>query len=719
MSNRLATAASLYLRQHGEDPVRWWPWCEEALQLARDEQRPILLSIGYAACHWCHVMARESFANPDLAEQINRQFVAIKVDREERPDLDRAFQLAHQALNRRAGGWPLTAFLDPNRRLPFFVGTYFPPQPRQGMPAFAELLDQVAAWYQQNSSDWDKQGQGLADFLAQHGLNPPHAGELDGGPIEAAAQRILQHADWQNGGRQGAPKFPPHAQLRWALAQLPRQPLIGAETEESDAEADARQGSLLRLLRVRPAEAGAPEHALFSLARMVDSGLRDHIGGGFYRYCVDSQWDIPHFEKMLVDNAQLLGLLAEAQHIVPHADWREAAVGCVRWLQEEMALPEGGYASALDADDADGVEGASYLWTREQWRDCLGEQADWMGQIYGLDGEANAGQQHWHVRRRMDDDALTALAQQRGLSLAQLLKNMAEQRRRLFLFRAQRPPPQRDEKCLAAANGLLLQGLACAARAFVRGDWRQLAVELRDQLMRRLRDSPRLRALDYADQRGGPGFLDDHAAMLEGVLELLQVQFDTLGLEWAVELAENLLSEFEHSEQGGFWFTAHAQIDTPHRGKPVFDEATPSGNALAARGLQLLGCLLAEPRYLEAAERCLRAAWSSLQQAPEGCCALLEVLQQQLDPSPVLIARFSNVNENERWRQSLALAEQQRYPVFRLPAANVLLPRALESKRWLSGGRVYWCQGSRCLPRFDSPVALSAAISRAARPAAG
>ena len=342
-----------------------------------------------------------------------------------------------------------------------------------------------------------------------------------------------------------------------------------------------------------------------------------------------------------------------------------------------------------------------------------------MAQIYGLDREPNAEQQRWHVRRRMDDDALSALArQQHGLDLQQLLKSMGEQRRRLFLYRAQRSPPQRDEKCLAVANGLLLQGLARAANAFARSDWKQLAVELRDQLLRRLRDGSRLRALDYAKLRGGPGFLDDYAAVLDGVLELLQLHFDSAGLDWAVELAEALLSEFEHREQGGFWFTPHGHLDTPHRGKPVFDDATPSGNALAARALQLLGCLLAEPRYLLAAERSLRAAWKSLQQAPEGCCALLEVLEQQLDPSPVLIARFSDVNESERWRQALALAEQQRYPVFRLPAANGLLPAALESKRWLAGGRVYWCQGSRCLPRFDSPVALSAAISRAARCAA-
>ncbi|MBD8526594.1 thioredoxin domain-containing protein [Pseudomarimonas arenosa] len=720
MGNRLATAASLYLRQHGEDPVDWWPWSEEALHTAERSGRPILLSIGYSACHWCHVMAHESFADPAVAELINANFVAIKVDREERPDLDRNYQLAHQALNRRAGGWPLTAFLDPLLRLPFFIGTYFPPNAAHGLPAFSDLLSKLATWYGEHRKDWSVEVRGLADFLQQHGVDPAEQGPLHRGPIDAAAAGLLAAVDWQHGGRQGAPKFPAHSELAWGLGRLPRWQR-DASTDPLDAlpiDVLAQQSALNALLRGEQREGGAPEHALFSMARIVDSGLQDHIGGGFFRYCADADWNLPHFEKMLYDNAQWLSNLAEAQQVVPSKLWRDAALGVVRWLQEEMSLPEGGFASALDAD-SEGGEGASYVWTQQEWRACLGGDAGWMAEIYGLDRDANAGNEHWHLRRRLGEQGLSELAARLQLDESQLRKRMEQLKRGLRLQRGQRPAPQRDEKCLTAANGLLLRGLVQAARAFDRSDWLELAVELCDQVSRRVRDGSRLRALDYPQQRGGPGFLDDYAALLLGLIELLQARFQPLLLEWAIELAESLLRDFEHLEVGGFWFSAHDQVETVHRGKPVFDDAAPAGNALAARGLQQLGSLLAEPRYIRAAERSLRSAWSSLSQAPDGCCSMLQVLQAHLRPPPVLIARLANVSEHQRWHRALQQAEQQRFDVYRLPAADSLLPTALESKRWLSGGRVYWCEGVRCLPRFDNPVALLSAMDRFAENASG
>ena len=383
-----------------------------------------------------------------------------------------------------------------------------------------------------------------------------------------------------------------------------------------------------------------------------------------------------------------------------------------------MALPEGGFGSALDAD-ADGAEGSSYLWRREEWDQCLGKDADWMARVFGLDQPANAEQGQWHLRRRLGEDEMAALADQLELDEPALRKRIGELKRKLRLQRAQRPAPQRDDKCLAAANGLLLLGLAKASAAFARSDWLQQSMALRDQLMARLRAGGRLRALDYAEQRGGNGFLDDYAALSLGLLELLQRHFDPEGLEWAIELAEVLLRDFEHRELGGFWFSAEGHSDAPHRGKPMFDEATPSGNALAAQALQMLGGLLAEPRYLSAAERTLRAAWKSLEQTPDGCCGLLQVLQEQLQPRPVLIARLADVNEHTRWRKALEFAERNRFRVYCLPAADNLLPAALESKRWLSGGRVYWCEGLRCRPRYDSPVALATAIIRAVQSDAG
>ncbi|MCK7594077.1 thioredoxin domain-containing protein [Pseudomarimonas salicorniae] len=674
MPNRLVAATSLYLRQHAGQPLDWWPWCEEALALAREQDRPILLSVGYAACHWCHVMARESFADPAIGALIDAHYVAIKVDRDQRPDIDRTYQLAHQALQRRGGGWPLTAFLDPVDLLPFFIGTYFPPERSHGLPAFREVLAGLARWYRERPDERAEQARTLGPFLQHHGLAEPERGALGEGPLAEAGQRWLRAADPEHGGARGAPKFP-------------------------------RCGELA--LCIDSADPAARAHARLSLSAMAAGGLQDQVGGGFFRYCVDEAWQLPHFEKMLVDNAQLLPLYA-ARAAEGDDEARRAATGIASWLLAEMPRAEGGYASALDADSG-GREGGYYLWQQDAFRAALppGEH-DWLSRHLGMDGPPGAGPADWHLRVAVPLDEIAAETGQPVGALRERRKALLQG---LKLARARRAPPERDDACLALGNGLLLSGLSRAARRLARADWADAAVRLASDLQRLLwRDEGLLSAAPGAGP-GQPGFLDDHAALLVGLLDLLECRFDCEWVDWAEKIAQQMMERFEDPDFGGFWFTAHDAEALPRREKPFLCEATPSGNGLAAQGLLRLGALLAEPRYLRSAERALRAGWPLLRQQAEGAPAMLIALRELCRPTPLLIARLGEISEHERWNEVLGVAEGCGLHVLRVASEASLLPEALEDKRWLRGGRVYWCEGTRCLPRFDSPVALQARLA--------
>lgn len=675
MPNRLANAPSLYLRQHGEDPVDWHAWDDDALAAARAAGKPILLSIGYSACHWCHVMARESFADPATAALMNAHFLNIKVDREERPDLDRVYQLAHQALQRRGGGWPLTVFLDPANLVPFFVGTYFPPEARHGLPAFRDVLQGLARWYAERPAERAEQAQALAGFLRDYGSDPPEQGPLSLAPLQAALAHWRDQADADNGGWQGAPKFPHPVEL----GVLQRR---GDET-----------------LRA---------HVRLSLARMAEGGLQDQLGGGFFRYCVDADWGIPHFEKMLSDNALLLPLYAR-RAAEGDALSRRAAIGIVSWLQEEMARREGGFAAALDADSGH-EEGAFYVWTAEEFAASV-DAADlpWLRRHYGLDTPPNFEGRAWHLRQRL---SLDSLAEVEGLAVASLYDRAKRARTRLRLRRAQRTAPVRDDKLLAGWNGLLLSGLAIAGRTMQRADCLDLAAALAGTLRDTLWRDGILHAVAYGNTPAGRGFLDDYAALGLGLLDLCEAHWRAEWLDFAQTLAEAMLADFEDVDGGGLWFTAHDQPPLPQRPKPCIDEATPAGNGMAAQLLLRLGGLLGEPRYLVAAERILRAAWPTMTALPQGCASLLDALLDWRTPPPLLIARLADANEHARWEPALQALQRDGARVFIVPAEASLVPEAIEDKRWLRGGRVYWCEGLTCLPRFDSPVALEAQAAR-------
>jgi len=383
-ANALIHQTSPYLLQHAHNPVHWYPWGEEALARARAESKPILLSIGYSACHWCHVMAHESFEDAATAELMNRHFVNIKVDREERPDLDKIYQLAHQLLTRRSGGWPLTMFLHPDDHVPFFGGTYFPPASRHGMPAFRDLLQRVADFYRQEQNAIRKQNQSLVTAMEQIQDIPPAGGseEPDDDPVRLFTRELAAHFDSTHGGFGSAPKFPHPANLETLLHHIAR-----LRQENGDCAQEEQM-------------------AFYTLEKMALGGIFDHVGGGFFRYSVDDQWMIPHFEKMLYDNALLIGLYSKAWKTGARPLFRDAALLSADWLMREMQSGEGGYCSSIDAD-ADGVEGGFYVWTPEEVRSLLGEgEYDLFAGMYGLDRAANF-EGRWHLHARDDDSRAT------------------------------------------------------------------------------------------------------------------------------------------------------------------------------------------------------------------------------------------------------------------------------------------------------------------------
>ncbi|WP_395683150.1 thioredoxin domain-containing protein [Dokdonella sp.] len=667
MPNRLASETSPYLRQHAENPVDWWPWSDEALAAARREGKPILLSIGYAACHWCHVMAHESFEDEATARLMNALYVNIKVDREERPDIDKVYQLAHQALARRGGGWPLTMFLTADDLVPFFAGTYFPRTPRYNMPAFAQVLEGVRAWHDDKPDEMRTQNGALARFLAEHAQGNAHAGNLDDTPIRSALARIAQGFDEVNGGHRGGPKFPHASEIELLLSH------------GDDARAMARH----------------------TLAAMAERGLADHLGGGFFRYCVDAEWDIPHFEKMLYDNAQLLPLYARASALFDEPAFATVASACADWLARDLQAPGGGLWSSYDAD-SEGEEGRYYVWQPDEVRGALdADEYALVAPYYGLDQPPNFEGHAWHLRMRRP---LAEVAVHLRIDIDMARRRFASANAKLLARRAQRVRPGLDDKILTAWNALAIGGAARAAR------WMKTAPLLAEaeRALDVLHDKLWLDGRLYASHAGGrtrfPAYLDDHAFLLDALLALLQLRWRERDLDWAIALADTLLEGFEDRDGGGFFFTAHDAEALPQRPKPFIDESLPAGNGIAARALLMLGHLLGETRYLEAVERSLRAAWSSLAELPHASCAMLLALGEYLEPRTIVVLR-ADENERERWRAAIAHADAAGIDRWCIPSA-ARLPGVLAQQSHAVGGIAYVCRGSACLPPISDPAEL-------------
>jgi uncharacterized protein YyaL (SSP411 family) len=675
-TNRLADATSPYLQQHAHNPVDWWPWCEEALERARALDRPILLSIGYSACHWCHVMAHESFEDPATAALMNRLFVNIKVDREERPDLDKVYQTAHQVLARRAGGWPLTVFLTPDDHRPFFAGTYFPRQPRHGLPSFAQLLEGVERAYREQADAVREQNDSLMRVMARidggGGTEVP-----DAAPLGASRDQLADSFDGRRGGFGGAPKFPHPTSLELLLRRSAARP--GEDTPDPEA---------LHM-------------AVFTLERMILGGINDQLGGGFCRYSVDEHWMIPHFEKMLYDNGPLLALCCDAWQLTGNALYADAARATADWVMREMQSPEGGYFSTLDAD-SEGEEGRFYVWDREQVRALLGaEEWEVFAPVYGLDREPNF-EGKWHLHTRVRPAELAARTGRDPVDVSRLL---GAARARLLAERGRRVRPGRDEKVLTAWNGLMIKGMARAARALARADYLGSAERARAFLRSTLWKDGRLLAT-YKDGKARlNAYLDDYANLLDALLELLQVRWRRDDLRWAIDLAEVLLAHFRDGQAGGFYFTSDDHERLIHRPKPLSDESVPAGNGVAARALQRLGHLLGEPRYLEAARDTLAFAGEHIARLPYAHASLLCALDEHLQPPEIIVIRGEGDALRE-WQGRAQASCRPRRLVLAIPAAAGDLPGALAAMAAGQGTRAYRCRGTSCEPPVETIDAL-------------
>ena len=592
MPNRLAGEASPYLLQHKDNPVDWYPWGAEALARAKAEDKPIFLSIGYAACHWCHVMAHESFEDAATAALMNERFINIKVDREERPDLDSIYMNAVVALTG-SGGWPMSVFLTPDQ-VPFYGGTYYPPRPAHGMPAFQQLLGGLSDAWQNRRAEVLAGAQDVLKHLRQ----TDQMGQLpDGEPLtmetlQAATKELWRQFDWRYHGWGGGPKFPQPMAMEFLL----------------------REHSL--------SHEGTPLEMVTKAARsMARGGMYDQLGGGFHRYATDAAWMVPHFEKMLYDNAQLSRVYLHLWQVTGDDEFRRVAVETLDYVLREMTDPLGGFYSSQDAD-SDGHEGKFFVWSVEEIESALGPDAELFKEAFGVTPRGNfEGRSILFVARTASE-----LAERHGLTEAEARARLDAARQKLLLLRRERVTPGRDDKVLSAWNGLMLATFAEAARGLRRDDYRQVAVANAGFILSSLRrpDGGLFRSWRQGQARLS-AYLEDYADVAEGLLALYDATFDAKYFTAARELADYALAHFA-DPQGGFFDTPDQHEPLVTRPKDLQDNATPSGSATLATVLLKLAALSGEAHYSETAERALRSLQPILAQHPTAFAQWLVAL---------------------------------------------------------------------------------------------
>ena len=692
MTNKLAQSTSPYLQQHADNPVHWQEWGPAALQMSRESGKPILLSVGYSACHWCHVMAHESFEDEGVAALMNELFVNIKVDREERPDIDQIYQTAHAMLTQRSGGWPLTMFLTPETK-PFFGGTYFPKTARYGLPGFGDLLGRLSQYFRNHQSEISAQNGQLISALnraTSSNADRTAVADFNREPIDAGYQQIAQSFDARRGGFGAAPKFPHPEMIDFCLRRF-------AENGNAQNQNAARH------------------LACFTLERMCKGGIFDQLGGGFARYSVDADWAIPHFEKMLYDNGPLLRLLADAWLVSEDTEqkalFKRAAGQTAAWVMREMqpitSEKSSGYFSTLDAD-SEGHEGRFYVWTLHQLEQLLtADEYRLVALHYGLDQPANFEVHFWNLTVATP---LAEVAKALGLPREQCETLLAAAQSKLFNERETRIRPGRDEKILTSWNALMIEGMAHAGRVFGRADW-VMSARRALTFVRHTMWNPATQRL-FATHKDGRthlnAYLDDYAFLLKALIEMMQADFQTEDLAFARQLADVLLDQFEDSFSGGFFFTSHDHELLIQRPKPGHDNATPSGNGIAVLALQRLSHLTNDLRYAEAAERALACFFEQIEDHPSGFGSLLVALAEHLLP-PRLVILAGPANALPAFQTALANTYLPTAMVLAIANGTGCLPPAL-ARPASTEVNAYVCQGVTCLAPLTDIAKLQDAL---------
>ena len=679
-TNRLSKETSPYLLQHAHNPVDWFPWGEEAFAIARREQKPILLSIGYSACHWCHVMEHESFENDAIAKLMNDNFVNIKVDREERPDVDQIYMSAVQLMTQH-GGWPMTVFLTPDA-VPFYAGTYFPPEDRYNMPGFPRVLISVADAYRERPDDIQETAASVLTELKRSTATLESGELLSTELLDTAYRGIIRNYDSTNGGFGGAPKFPPAMSLEFLLHTF------------------YRTGNQQALEIVRD-----------TCRKMADGGIYDQLGGGFHRYSTDARWLVPHFEKMLYDNALLSRLYLHYYQVSHEEAPRDVAEGILDYVVREMTDAAGGFYSTQDAD-SEGVEGKFFVWSLDEINELLGERdAAPFAAYYNVTSGGNfEGENILNVTRSLGD-----VAAAEKVTVEELSATLRKARKILFTVREKRVKPARDEKVLTAWNGLMLASFAEAAAILDRSDYLEVAKKNARFVLDNLRRDGLLLRTYKDGQAKLNGYLEDYAFFIDGLVTVFEVSGELRWLEEASDLTATMINEFWDDEEGGFFFTGRSHESLIVRSKDFFDNATPAGNSVAAEALLRIGLLTDNRDCQRRAATVLRLMATSIQRYASGFGRLLCALDFYLG-TPKEIAIIGNLGSSET--QMLQKEVWAPYLPNRIvaqarpddTAAAALIPLLRDRPQLDNHATAYVCEHFTCKKPTTSPAELASQL---------
>ena len=679
--NRLIHQTSPYLLQHAYNPVDWYPWGPEALAQAALLKRPILLSIGYSSCHWCHVMERESFENESIAQLMNQHFVCIKVDREERPDLDEIYMQATLALNRNQGGWPMTVFLAPDQK-PFFAGTYFPPEDRWGRPGFPTLLKKIADYWEQDQAGVLSQAATLTARLQDgaHAPSPTTVGEAE---LDTAVTQFAEDFDAKHGGFGGAPKFPPATGLSLLLHCYHR----------------TKDAHTLTMVRK-------------TLDAMAAGGIYDHVGGGFARYSTDERWLVPHFEKMLYDNALLARVYVEAFQVTGEPNYRRVACETLDYILNEMTSPEGGFYSATDAD-SEGVEGKFFVWSPEEIRAAVQTDEDARRFCAYYDVTPAGNWEHQNVLHT--PKPIEAVAKELGITVDELQETIARVKPMVYAARAKRVPPGLDDKVITAWNGMMICAMAEAGRVFDMSRYRDAAQRASDFLLGRLsKPDGRLLRTYRAGTAHLDAYLEDYAYFAEGLIETYEAGGDERYVLAAVRLSERMLADFADDKHGGFFTTASGHESLIMRSREGPDGATPSGNAVAASVLARLSYHFDRDDFRQSATAAVRAYGRQIARYPRAFAKSLLVVDLLIS-GPVEIALVGSPNDSGTASLRAAVGRfylPNRMLAHRIPSHTETTHPLLQGKTLVGGkAALYVCRNFACRQPITDPAALPALLT--------